>query len=336
MKDIFAAKARSSFWEIMKDFAESLNATFPDCPEIQDWYLYMTNVVPNDKKLLSEGVDKWHAGMLDPLKKGCAKYAKAVSSITQKPAMVYHAIAYHDMEAADASSEQLAQLGLSSKIMKMSEEERSIYWQYLEELNRHSFEALRDTPPSVPTSKEIAEDIKRRKHQNVKTNATGAVKQGAYDLWQSLCDARGGTAVLSQVYSNDSLTSKISTLLSDEALSHSLKAHSPEAFSTLCESIPELKGDPPTEEQWGIMDKAIGLTTMNDSIPASMMSGIESMASKLAQDIASGKADLSTLNIEAIGEQVMSGIPAGDMSSFANNIDKILPALQALQPRPPG
>ena len=61
--------------------------------------------------------------------------------------------------------------------------------------------------------------------------------------------------------------------------------------------------------------------------PLNMMNGIENVANKLVSEIASGKTSLENLNIEQIGQQVLSGVNPEEMTQFANNMDKILPAI---------
>ena len=106
-----------------------------------------------------------------------------------------------------------------------------------------------------------------------------------------------------------------------------------EAFAALAAAL-KLGDAPPTEEQWGLLDRALGLVTMEGAISAPMMRNIESVANQLVQDLTSGKADLSTLNIEALGQQVLSQVSQEDVSSFAKNLDKIIPALDGLQMPP--
>ena len=90
--------------------------------------------------------------------------------------------------------------------------------------------------------------------------------------------------------------------------------------------------DPPSEEEWDCLNKMIGLSTMKSAIPSNMMDGIENVANKLVEDLAAGKTDISSLNIDSIGQQVLAGVSADEMSNFANNIDKIMPALGNLKP----
>ena len=158
MKDVFTARSRKAFWDLMDDFAASLEATFPDCADTKDWCLWMRNVIATDESKHQEGIELWFRNIETPLAKGCAKYGKAVQSITGKPACVYHAIAYHDADAAHASmDERLRGLDMPAKVgsAAMDDAARAIFWQYLEELNKHA-RALRKSPPAVPSSAEIA------------------------------------------------------------------------------------------------------------------------------------------------------------------------------------
>ena len=70
----------------------------------------------------------------------------------------------------------------------------------------------------------------------------------------------------------------------------------------------------------------LNILKMERAIPGNMMRGIESVASRLVQDINCGKTNLSQLNIEEIGQQVLSQVDQTDISSFAQNLDKIIPA----------
>jgi hypothetical protein len=71
---------------------------------------------------------------------------------------------------------------------------------------------------------------------------------------------------------------------------------------------------------------------MGSAIPDGMMRGIEQVASKLASDLQAGKADLASLDLESIGQSVLNGASQADVSAFAANLDKILPALDRMAP----
>ena len=60
------------------------------------------------------------------------------------------------------------------------------------------------------------------------------------------------------------------------------------------------------------------------------------MASRLADDIMNGRTDMGSVNLSDIGKQVLDGCNEGEMDTFANNIESLLPALQHMGPNMPG
>ena len=58
-----------------------------------------------------------------------------------------------------------------------------------------------------------------------------------------------------------------------------------------------------------------------------MMHKIEDMASRLANDLVSGKTPLGEVDLNDIGNQVLSQCSSDDMRYFAGNIDSILPTI---------
>ena len=67
---------------------------------------------------------------------------------------------------------------------------------------------------------------------------------------------------------------------------------------------------------------------MESAIPGNMMRGIESVASQLVSDITAGRATMGEIDVEDIGQRVLSSVSTRDVQDFTKNIDKILPAIQ--------
>jgi hypothetical protein len=334
--------AYTAFWQLMREFAQALETTFPDCAETKDWCLYMRNVVDGHEGQMEAGIAKWADGVGRPLQK--AKYAKAVQSLTGSPATVYHAIAYHDMEATEASFETLRPLAMAAKLRSNAmadAETRAVFWQYLEELTKHALAHAKRAPPPVPTTDEIAADIARRKQGAGSASSGGKLQQGLREVWQQLRAARGvGEAATKEDAS--ALHARVSSAVKapyqdgETTIADGCRARDPAAFAALCAALPddELGAGAPTEEVWALLERALGLVVVEDAIPAPMMRGIESAAQQLVRDLAAGKADPSKLDLEAIGRQVLSGVDEKDVSTFATKLDQLLPALEKLQPRP--
>ena len=83
---------------------------------------------------------------------------------------------------------------------------------------------------------------------------------------------------------------------------------------------------------WSRLKRLNSICKVNTSIPTDMMSHIESIASKLAQDVSNGKPNSFDLNeMTKIGQQVASKCNHKDMSSLSKNIEGLLPALMNLR-----
>jgi hypothetical protein len=325
MKDIFSKKSQNSFFEVLQYFVESLEEMFPADLEVKEWALWFRNVVVDNEKKRQEGVAKWVECMQTPLSKGSARYAKAVQSILGSPATVYHAIAYHDAHAADASSLMLQPLCLCEKLQDdaMDEMQAKLFWEYMESMNEHAFAAMRISPPTVPTPEQISEDILKRKDKSgAASSSTGepVLRVGMKDLWVQLCATCNEEALT---------TTACPEIVASAAWAQRCKERDLSAWNDLKLSLPPGQTTP-TDAQWEVLDRMIAFQVMDSSIPSNMMHGIESMASRLVQDMQSGKADMSSLNMETIGEQVLANVSQEEIASFANNMDKLLPALQKM------
>lgn len=93
-----------------------------------------------------------------------------------------------------------------------------------------------------------------------------------------------------------------------------------------------------TPTAWDTVDQLNSYAKLSSHIPTGVMSKIESMASKLASDLNSGAATMDTLNLQSIGEQVLSGCDANELSKLTGNLGELLPVLSQMGPgvMPPG
>lgn len=326
MKDIFTIRARNTFFETLRYFLESLTSNYSDCPGVTEWNRWFDAIQSDEQK--QQCVQSWVQALEEPLKKKSAKYARAVKSITAYQALVYHAIMYHDVDAMMTSSEYFSQLNLSSKIQSLTNENVAILWQYLEELSNSAYASVRRTPPQVPTNNEISADIAKRK--GTTTSDTPGLKTGLHEMWGKLCEIRGASH---NSIAPDVIAFQLHELslnkFDDSSINELCKNHDLRAFTKITEVFPFLSGERPfNDEEWSLFEKCMSLSTMHSNIPLPMMQGIEDVANKLVADINSGKTDLSSLNVEAIGQQVLSGVSQADMNEFAKNMNKIIPAMQ--------
>lgn len=333
MKDVFFPKRVNEFWSLMEDFVSSLEAKFPECETTKDWSLWYRNVISNDDAKRREYVVKWSDAMTSPLAKGCAKYAKAVNSITGNDPTVYHAFCYKDGNATNASCTQLKDLHLVDKLSdeRMTDDDRAIFWEYLVELAKISFKATRKCAPSVPTPAEIDADIQKRKRivnqlpgQIPLPAANGkALGRGLKEIWNKLLELRGSTKP-----ATENLEEKLAGV--EAEVISGCKNRDNVAFQKICAIFPELGEAPAEDGVWTLLDQCFALATVSSAIPPHMMQGIEAAANNLVKGLADGSTDFSNLDISALGQQVLSGVSPGDVASFTENLDKIVPALSKL------
>lgn len=342
MNDIFAARYENEFFELMGHLATSMEASFPECPCTKEWALFVRNVVLPSPQERARSLETYLSNLETPLLKGCAKYSRAVQSLTNSSATVYHALQYKDVAAANASCDIFADLDLPAKLQVMQEKNTvDVFWDYVHEMNTKCFQAKRKPKPPVPSVQDISEDIRRRKLPKGAAGGGGGgasgessseMLKGLHEVWCRLCDAR---ALPSPVAPDDTVRTRLSAIAAGvegdfEAACMSKRQEMQErifqAFPELCKDNDKDLG----ETEWTLLVKAVGLLHMHEHIPGNMMRSIENVAQKIAQDITSGTSDLSSLNLEEIGNQVLANVNPADVSAFAKNIDSILPALQRM------
>lgn len=86
-----------------------------------------------------------------------------------------------------------------------------------------------------------------------------------------------------------------------------------------------------TCEAWTTLEQTVCFSRVQQNIPVGMLSKIEECAQTLAADITSGAASLDTLDLQKLGESVLSQCSEDDMSKMAGNIGNLLPTIGTLQ-----
>lgn len=328
MKDIFAKRSRDAFVSVLGDFLRSIEEHFPQCPVTKKWIAWHDSLADDSSCDYTECTQEWLDAMNNPLEKKCAKYAKAVASITKNPACVYHAMAYRDLQAVEVSSQYFSQLNLLAKTKELRKPDVDIFWQYVDELNKNAYEGMRLSRPEVPSPEDIRENIQRRKG----SSPSGPVlTSGMDDLWSKLCEKRKVTCT----ETIESVSKKLNELsLLDQngkSMAELVKTRDVNAYEKIFCVFPYLKkGETFLDEEWDIFEKCMSMATMQSNIPTNMMQGIETVANDLISGLNKGTVDLSKLNVEEIGQRVLSGVSQEEMNEFARNMDKILPAMQKM------
>ena len=310
MKDRLGHKAVADFFDVLADLREGL----AEKGMSSEW---CSDVLKDEHACYDtrrKHVQAWVDALTMPLVRGSAKYRTAVTSIISSPAVAYHALKYRDA----GSMEEASGLFKGMLVGRCADAAGDAFWEYLDEMTEYAFRAARQTVPRVPGPDEIASDIAKRKRDKQR-EPEAVLNQGAYDILCGLYHSRQATPP-----DNATFNEKMLVLMREHELT-SDRCKAGDCEAQILEQFGEL--GPLQSSDWEQLTKMFALSTMENAIPGKMMKGIEEVAAQLVSDITSGKAAMNSLNIEDIGQRVLSNVSSSDVDAFAHNIDKILPAI---------
>lgn len=316
---------------------EIMKKEFPECHETEDVYIYLTGVVRNNDAMVRNAIDEWFKFLENELDNKTAKYAKAVNRITSEPAKMYQSLAYRDVDVlkSKVTTDWAKRINMFEKCRdeRLSEETRDSAWKMVQKMADISYELKDKRPPRVPSREEISTNISTYRGSTSVENDS-SIKTAFATSLASLCRAWDVKVDVDELHMDDLMRDWNYFLKSSD---------NGDAMSDMCTKrdsrVPELfhdrfpQFDAPTvwsDDMWKQFDTTNSCVTVLNTIPQKMMSTIENLASKLADQIANGDASLNNLNVEEIGKHVLSQCNEGDMQSFSDNMDNILPALQNL------
>lgn len=310
-----------------------LHTKFPESPDLVESLSHL-----EQKESELNLCATWVAKLTEPLNPKKAKYAKAIERLTSKPPSLYHALMHKDFASLlDDDGSFLFFKSVEEKVNSqvLSQDEINFVWSMLTKITRHAYDAGQIELPENPTRSAIEANIKRRKDRSEESSSVMKSFRTKFDKLCSLCNIEG-TGSLDEKSVRE-LMKRWQTFVGEtdgtRKNTDMCVAKDASVLSRLVEHVPELKAViklPFDEEMWECVTQMNNFCVVQKSIPTKMMGKIESMASKIADDILSGKADMSKLDLSEIGQEVLSGCNEEDMSSFANNIESLLPVVQAL------
>lgn len=260
------------------------------------------------------------AALRTPLVKGAARYGKAVQSLTDAPATVYHALRYRDLSAVIKTCDDLVAPEVAQALPRADDATQRSFWECVDELDRLAYAVDGATPPAVPDTSAIAADINRRKgarKQNQENHDGVSFDDGRAELWKAVCDARGVPVV------------------DDGAWSDYVRCHDGVDGATLLEEVPVLGTEPWTPEQLEHAERCAAFWRVSSMVPKDMMRGIERVAGKIIGGMEGMGADggMDSLDLNAIrdlGREAFKGVGQSDVHSLMANMDSLLPAIEKL------
>ena len=180
--------------------------------------------------------EAWVEIMETPLAK--TKYSRAVTSVLSSPALAFHALAYRDFGAFEASTSALAHLLSSARVATLPPPSLQVVYTYLDELSANAFKAHANPVPRGPAGAENAAENQRRKEEGSggkegergergregregkrkKNGGDGTTNEGSHDatkpmlkhglgeVWRRLCESRRQGRDKEEVQQDESTT----------------------------------------------------------------------------------------------------------------------------------
>ena len=306
--------------------------------EIDDMLLFLKNVCLTSDAKMVEGIEVWVENMIEPLDVKKAKYAKAVNRIltsekSDYSACVYHTVVYKDIPnmVTCSTSDTLARLDLLERTKGWPEEKMEVLWKYFSELSRVAFEYSKKALPRVPSRDEIAKNIKTKKND---ASSSGLSMQRAFIVaYSTLTESRNGSSITLTDEQSEAKKKHINEKCGDRDIVEILNKQDEDSITLLKEVFDNIDFDTPlSKTDWDLAKQLFTLSKVERAVPTNIMNQVETFAHKLANDMVSGKRDLSSLgNIESLGEELMSKIDPSDIEKLSDGVDGLLPALQMLK-----
>lgn len=269
--------------------------------------------------------ERWAALMNRPLPKRI-KYAKALGRLLGNAPTLWLAIEYKDESALDDEAKSVLRTPIDAD-----------GWRALSAAHRLAACATQTDVVRAPTREEI--------HQNIQQSAKQGGKQQASSVPHALRDAYRGLAACvadeaareAMRAEEEDLPARWGQMLRGRADFQSQCASRspppPEAWTALPSAsraavVSALQEGGGGGDAWSHVDQLNTYANISANVPHNMMGKIESMASKLASDLSTGCVSMESLNLQSIGEEVLSQCDAEDLSALTNNLGSLLPTLQ--------
>ena len=288
-----------------------------------------------------DAAERWHSLLSRPLPKG-VKYGRALQRLLGHPPTLHAAVEYKDV--AFFLEEEAARLVRSPL--------DSDGWRALQASARLAACCIGEDLDRTPSREEIQSNIQTTKSSS-RRPADASVAQACKMAYAALADglpSDQASAIGARASAADEreLTLAWAEMMqsrpgfADECTRRS--APPPDAWTAVPASarpslVSRLESCSTTGgSAWDTVDQLNSYAKLSSHIPTGVMSKIETMASKLASDLNSGAATMDTLNLQSIGEQVLSGCDANELSKLTGNLGELLPVLSQMGPgvMPPG
>lgn len=338
--------ARKNFSDLMLQLLEFWKEQFPECTATSTYIVKFTGVVMGNEEREAQMIERWHKNMSMPILPSAAKYAKALERILGTQPTCYIACQYKDFDALFGSSDvsSLRELDVLSrcKAESFSQENKLILWKLIQSLNAAALNFVNEEMQRVPDRKELQDNI--RKHKQMKELSSGAssMSKAFVANLESLVEILDGAKVehsfrireqntenilqgWMQMLQNSEFEEKCSQEDEDFVRKFAWPQISDELKCMILLSL-----DTDATATFKNLNQMNTFCKVNSCVPTNMMGHIESCAFKLAEDLSSGKCDLSSLDLQGIGQHVLSQCDKEDLSKLTGNISELMPSINKI------
>lgn len=296
--------------------------------------------------------DIWHDAMSETV--DCVKYRKSFRRLTGRDICGYDVIAYRDLEPMWTIVSGVLGEQFDKGDLKLDDKDAmAALWDTLDAMSQSSMMLAEESPQSRPTSQQISDEIQAHK-QKKKSDAPSSNQDSPaqkHDLslaqWmtfrhavQAVASAFGTQVTASRETWEETFDDIASESVNGSTVIALLEQDDNEpilAQSARMRALVGIDSDEPREGAGDVwitcgkeFKKLYNMRQLQQSLPPSMMSKIESHASDLAMKLQRGDMDMSEVNMASIGEAILGGCTENDIDSLSNNIGTLLPTLNKL------
>ena len=272
-------------------------------------------------------VQEWHALMSRPIPKG-VQYRKALQRMLGDVApSLYLVVEYKDPS-----------LFLDDEVAKTIAAPLSADgWRALGAANGLVRAAVDAGPLVAPSRDEIASNIQEH-HQ--KRRAAAPAAEASSSVPQAFRASLAELSALVGPFEEDfdavdekELCARWSAMLTPE---HSARCDARDAGDAAAWTFFAVRADAAkvvraADKAWPVLLSLNNCSKISTHIPGGVMTKIEDMASKLAEGLQNGTMSMDSLNLQSIGEQVLSGCDTREISALTDNLQDLLPILNSIQ-----
>lgn len=291
----------------------------------------------------------WHDAMTKTVVR--VRYRKSFRRLTGRDICGYDVIAYRDLEPMwTIVSGVLGNQFDKSDLMLDDSNAMAALWDTLDAMSESSMMLTDKTPQSRPTSQQISDEIQAHKQKKKPEPSNQASSTQRHDLsmaqWltfrhavQTVASAFGTTATADREAWEKTFDDIVTEPVNGSTVIATLEKNDDEPILAQSKHMRKLVGveDEQHDAQSDVwvtcgkeFKKLYNMRQLQQSLPPSMMSKIESHASDLAMKLQRGDMDMSEVNMASIGESILGGCTETDIDSLSNNIGTLLPTLNKL------